>query len=99
MTKKDIANKIAAEVGLSQAQVKEIVQRTIDEITRTLVTHGRIELRNFGVFEVRRTTPRKARNPRTGEPVSVPAHNVVSFKPGREMVELAHKMKLEEESS
>jgi nucleoid DNA-binding protein len=52
-----------------------------------LLNEGRIELRNFGVFEVKRRRARKARNPRTGEKVNVPARMVVAFKPGREMQE------------
>ena len=52
----------------------------------------RIELRNFGVFEVKRRAPRKARNPRTGDKVYVPSKNVVTFKPGKEMEELVRKM-------
>ena len=52
-----------------------------------MVEEGRIELRNFGVFEVKRRRARKARNPRTGENVSVPERSVVTFKPGREMEE------------
>ncbi len=47
----------------------------------------RIELRNFGVFEVKRRAPRKARNPRTGDKVFVPEKYVVTFKPGKEMEE------------
>ncbi|MFP6659453.1 MAG: HU family DNA-binding protein, partial [Pirellulales bacterium] len=50
-------------------------------------TLGRIELRNFGVFEVKRRAARKARNPRTGEKVFVPQKFVVTFKPGKEMEE------------
>jgi integration host factor subunit beta len=46
---------------------------------------GDSELRNFGVFEVKKRKPRKARNPRTGETVEVPAKLVVTFKPGQEM--------------
>jgi len=49
------------------------------------VEQRRIELRNFGVFEVKRRAPRKARNPRTGARVEVPAKFVVTFKPGKEM--------------
>jgi integration host factor subunit beta len=49
------------------------------------LTEGRLELRNFGVFEVKKRKPRKARNPRTGESVDIPAKLVVTFKPGREM--------------
>jgi integration host factor subunit beta len=85
MTKKDMAKAIAEEMGLTQIQAKEIVQRVFDGITETLVQEGRIELRNFGVFEVKKRKPRKARNPRTGAKVKVPARLVVTFKPGREM--------------
>ena len=92
MTKKEIVRKISEEMGLTQLQTKDIVQRTLDEITRTLVAEGRIELRNFGVFEVKRRAPRKARNPRTGDKVYVPSKNVVTFKPGKEMEELVRKM-------
>lgn len=92
MTKKEIVKKISEEIGLTQLKTKEIVQRTLDGIIETLVSEGRIELRNFGVFEVKRRAPRKARNPRTGDKVSVPAKNVVTFKPGKEMEELVRKM-------
>src|SRR3954447_10041724 len=49
VTKKEIAKGIAEDIGLTQLQVKDIVQRTLDAIIQTLVTDGRIELRNFGV--------------------------------------------------
>ena len=87
MTKKDMAKAIAEEMDLTQMQAKEIIQRVLDGITETLVQEGRIELRNFGVFEVKKRKPRKGRNPRTGENVKVPAKLVVAFKPGREMEE------------
>jgi integration host factor subunit beta len=88
MTKKDIAKKIALEAGVPQLRALEVVQRTFDEIIRTLVAEGRIELRKFGVFEVRRRASRRARNPRTGEQLVTPAKTVVTFKPGREMEQL-----------
>jgi nucleoid DNA-binding protein len=62
-----------------------VVQGVLDGITKTLLKEGRIELRNFGVFEVKRRKPRKARNPRTGEALDIPAKLFVTFKPGREM--------------
>ena len=49
------------------------------------MTDGRIELRNFGVFEVKKRAARNARNPRTGDKVLVPEKYVVTFKPGKEM--------------
>jgi nucleoid DNA-binding protein len=87
MTKKDMARAIAGELGVTQAQSLAIVQAVFDGIVETLLSEGRIELRNFGVFEVKRRGPWRARNPKTGETVSVSARAVVAFKPGREMAE------------
>ena len=85
MTKKEIVKAISEELGLTQLRTKEIVQKTFDAIVDTLVEERRIELRNFGVFEVKMRAARKARNPRTGGQVEVPAKFVVTFKPGKEM--------------
>jgi nucleoid DNA-binding protein len=91
VTKKELANAIAEETKLTQIVVKDIMQRLFDGIINTLDKEGRIELRNFGVFEVKQRKPRKARNPRTGEKVMVPAKKVVTFKPGLEMEEKVKK--------
>ncbi|MFN7731126.1 MAG: HU family DNA-binding protein [Pirellula sp.] len=87
MTKKEIVKTISDETGLNQQVIKKIVQKTFDSIIDTLVEDGRIELRNFGVFQVRPRAARKARNPRTGRQVEVPEKFVVSFKPGKIMEE------------
>ncbi len=88
MTKKEIVKAISEETGLTQLEIKRIVQRTFDAIIETLVAEGRVELRNFGVFQVRPRAARKARNPRTGHQVTVPEKFVVTFKPGKEMEKL-----------
>ena len=87
MTKKEIVKAISEELGLTQMQTKTIVQKTFESIINTLVEDPkhRIELRNFGVFEVKKRAARKARNPRTGTPVDVEEKYVVTFKPGKEM--------------
>jgi len=85
VTKKEIVRTISDEIGMTQLQTKDIVQKTFSAIVNALVEGGRIELRNFGVFEVKRRAPRKARNPRTGAKVFVPEKFVVTFKPGKEM--------------
>lgn len=85
VTKKEIVKTISDETGLNQQQIKTIVQKTFDAIVTTLVEEGRIELRNFGVFQVRPRAARKARNPRTGRQVEVPEKFVVTFKPGKIM--------------
>jgi len=92
VTKKEIVKTISEELGLTQLKTKEIVQKTFDAIVDTLVEERRIELRNFGVFEVKQRAPRKARNPRTGEKVFVPEKYVVTFKPGKEMEERVRQM-------
>jgi nucleoid DNA-binding protein len=87
VTKKEIVKTISEDIGLTQLKTKEIVQKTFDAIVETLVEDRRIELRNFGVFEVKKRAARKARNPRTGDKVFVPEKFVVTFKPGKEMEE------------
>ena len=99
MTKKEIVKTISEEIGLTQLKTKEIVQRTFDAIVETLVTEGRIELRNFGVFEVKKRAARKARNPRTGEDVDVPEKFVVTFKPGKEMEARVRQMEIDAQKS
>jgi len=97
VTKKEIVKAISEEIGLTQLKTKEIVQKTFDAIVETLVADRRIELRNFGVFEVKKRAARKARNPRTGERVDVAEKFVVTFKPGKEMEERVRQ--LEEEAA
>jgi integration host factor subunit beta len=95
VTKKEIVKTISEEIGLTQLKTKEIVQKTFDAIVETLVEDGRIELRNFGVFEVKQRAARKARNPRTGQRVDVPEKFVVTFKPGKEMEEKVRQLEQE----
>lgn len=95
MTKKEIVKTISDEIGLTQLRTKEIVQKTFDAIVEALVAERRIELRNFGVFEVKKRAARKARNPRTGEKVFVDEKFVVTFKPGKEMEEKVRQLERE----
>lgn len=86
-TKRSMVEQVAERVGVTGQQAREIVQATLDNMIETLVETGRIELRNFGVFTVKVTAPRKARNPRTGEAVMIGQRRVVRFKPGKVMAE------------
>jgi integration host factor subunit beta len=99
VTKKEIVKQIADSIGETQLKTKEIVQKTFDAIVDTLISERRIELRNFGVFEVKERKPRKARNPRTGDKVDVPAKFVVTFKPGKEMEERVRQLRPSTESA
>jgi nucleoid DNA-binding protein len=93
MTKRDIVIRISNETGLVQQQVLDLVQKTLDFISEA-VSHGRkVELRNFGVFEVKVRKARVGRNPnRPGTDVPIPQRAVVKFKPGKEMREAVLKL-------
>ena len=82
-TKKEIVKQIAQQQNLSQVDTKRIVQSVLDVIIDVVAAEGRLELRDFGVFQVQRRAARKARNPKTNQEVIIPPRNVVTFKPGR----------------
>ena len=82
LTKKDLVLAVAKDTGITQVDVKRVVQRTLDRLVESLKEGKTIELRNFGVFKVRQRAPRRGRNPKTGQEVPVPSKRVVVFKPG-----------------
>ncbi|MDP3980593.1 MAG: HU family DNA-binding protein [Chlamydiota bacterium] len=95
MTKRDIAIRIANETGISQVAVKEVIQKTLDYIVESLGRNDKIELRNFGVFMVKRRDARVGRNPNKPEQeVHIPAKNVPYFKPGKEMKKVVEELPL-----
>ena len=83
MTKKEIVRTVSEKLNITQLAAKEVVQNVLDTICETLVEERRIELRNFGIFEVRKRAARTARNPKTGASVKVKEKHVVTFKPGK----------------
>jgi len=83
MTKRNIIRRIADDLNLTAQETQPIVQKTLEAIINVLIEEGRVELRNFGVFEVKKRRPRQARNPKTGEKVMVGETVTVKFKPGR----------------
>jgi nucleoid DNA-binding protein len=88
MTKRDLVIRISNETGLIQQDVMAVVQKTLDYIAEALYNGQTVELRNFGVFEVKIRKPRVGRNPNNpGTDVRIPARAVVKFKPGKEMRE------------
>jgi nucleoid DNA-binding protein len=87
MTKKDIVLLISEETGIKQVDVKRVVHRVFGVIQESLRRGKKIEIRNFGVFKVKKRKARIGRNPRTNEPVPVPERKQVVFKPGLEMKE------------
>ena len=82
LTKKDLVLAVSKETGITQVDVKRVVQRMLDHLIENLKEGKTIELRNFGVFKVRQRAPRRGRNPKTGQEVPVPSKRVVVVKPG-----------------
>jgi len=93
MTKKEIVRSISDRLNVTQLKAKDLVQCVFDCIAETLADEERIELRNFGVFEVRKRAARKARNPRTGDEVHVKEKHVVVFKAGKALEDALQKKK------
>ncbi|MHB1643038.1 MAG: HU family DNA-binding protein [Acidithiobacillus sp.] len=91
MNKPDLAQHITQSLlengtyRLRPADVKEAIDRILDTLTDALAEDRRIEIRDFGSFDIRVMPARQSRNPKTGEPVWVPAKKTVHFKPGYQM--------------
>jgi nucleoid DNA-binding protein len=93
VTKRDLVVKISNETGLTQQQVFDVIQRTLDSVTESLASNNEVVLRNFGAFQVRRTKPKVGRNPnKPGTDVIIPERAIVKFKPGKEMKEQVAKI-------
>ena len=87
-TKRDMVMKIAEETGMIQQDVYKVIQKTLEMIMESLANGENVELRNFGVFELRERKQRIGRNPNKPEQVvTIPTRNVVKFKPGKIMKE------------
>jgi integration host factor subunit beta len=85
ITKKELIDRIATRTGERRVQVKKIVQQFLDEVVTELGQGNRLEFRDFGVFETKLRRARRAQNPKTLAPVSVPEKRTVKFKIGRLM--------------
>ena len=86
LTKRDLVLRICEDTGLVQQHVLDLVQRTFDHIIKALAQGEKVELRNFGIFEVRVRKARLGRNPTAPDiKVPIPERCAVKFKAGREM--------------
>lgn len=89
MTKSELISKIASKnPNLYLKEVEQIVNVIFDKIIEALAQGDRVELRGFGTFSVRTRTPREAKNPRTGEKVSVQERRALHFKLGKELYDM-----------
>lgn len=91
MTKADLVEIVANEADMTKKDVEQLVEIIFDSIVGTLNKGEKIELRGFGSFRVRERNARKGRNPKTGEPVDIPAKRVAYFKPGKDLKDIINK--------
>jgi len=87
MTKAELVEEVARAAELNKRDAEVIVETVFDSIITALQKGEKVELRGFGSFRTRERGPRRGRNPKTGEPVDVPAKRVPYFKPGKELKE------------
>src|SRR6187455_2946360 len=100
MTKRDLVVRISEETGLVQQDVLNVVQKTLDYIAEAVAQGTKVELRNFGVFEVKVRKARVGRNPNApAADVRIPPRAVVKFKPGKEMREAVLRLTPDETGS
>lgn len=88
MTKAELVEDVARAAELTKKDAERLVEIVFESIIETLNQGEKIELRGFGSFRVRERGARRGRNPKTGDPVDIPAKRVPYFKPGKEMKEL-----------
>lgn len=85
ITKRELIDRIAEATNQSRVDVRRTLQAFLDEVIVEIGKGNRLEFRDFGVFEIKQRAPRTAQNPKTLEPVAVPAKRTVKFKVGRLM--------------
>lgn len=85
MTRAELIDEMATLGPLSHKQADVVVETILDSMKTAIAQGDRIEIRGFGVFSLRLRRPRRARNPRTGEPLVSSERRAAHFKPGKEL--------------
>ena len=88
MTKADIVELVAEKSGNTVKDVKVVLEQFLEEVKNCLVENKHLEIRSFGTFKVKNHKARKARNPKTGEEMMIPARKKAVFKVSRELNKL-----------
>ncbi len=87
VNKPQLIDAVARTAGITKVEAKKSLDALIDAIGESLKDEGRINLPRFGTFVVTRKSERTGRDPRNGNPIRIPARNVVKFRPGTEFSE------------
>lgn len=90
LTRKEIAEEVANQLGYSQTSCAEIVDSFFDSMKDTLIEGKEIKLVHFGTFTLRDKNSRTGRNPRTGEAITIKKRKMVSFRPSKSLRDLVN---------
>ena len=85
MTKAEFIQNVSKKVNLSKAQTGRILDTMLAEVTALMKKGDSIAFTGFGTFHVTKRKARKGRNPRTGQPMNIPASAVPRFRPGKNL--------------
>jgi len=83
ITRKDLAKAINEQMGFSQRSAEEIIDTVFSTMKSTLVSGESVKLVHFGTLSVRKKSPRRGRNPRTGADMEISSRGMVTFKPSK----------------
>ena len=98
ITKADIVDAIYNRIGAERRTIRDVVDLFIEEVKAALISQNIIELRGFGTFEIKiRKGRKKARNPKTGEILSVNSHGIAAFRAGRDLRQDVWNLKFEDQ--
>jgi integration host factor subunit alpha len=85
ITRKDLAKAINEKLGFSQRSAEEIIDTVFSTMKKTLINGESIKLVHFGTLSIRKKTPRRGRNPRTGDAMEISSRSMVTFKPSKRL--------------
>ena len=85
MIKIDLVRELAQKLKVKDKEALTIIDQLIESMKDTIIRYGRLEIRDFGVFEVKKRKQRMGRNPKNKKEYPIPAHKAVTFKPGKEI--------------
>jgi len=91
LTRKELAEALTTQLGYSQNTCSELVDTFLDRMKSRLLGGESIKLVHFGTFNVRDKQPRRGRNPRTGETITIKQRQMISFRPSKKMREQVNK--------
>src|SRR3954464_5392448 len=87
MTKPQLVESVATATGQTKSEVERTLDAILDRASNALAGGDRVELRGFGIFEAKKTTPRTGRNPATGQTLQIAASQRATFRPSKELKE------------